>query len=481
MKLFYKIKRIIRRLFVDYGEIERLIEDKSVKHLNEAKQFLNNSLNENIEYVKEDIKSVKEDIEYVKGNISELKSDISIVNKNTEQFKYFNTELGSIVLEKNKKNILIVGFYGAPNLGDELMLETLLDFFNKMTSVRVTILLADNPEYDIEKYKDIYFLHYPKTMYDFNILASSYDYIIFGGGAIIDDNKYTNKDSYKFDLGTILIKLSMRAITFNKKVICIALSSSSVIENEEYKEKLKYIIKNSYYFSVRDDYTKSLLIKELGLDVADKIERINDIVFSNQLLNSSILEGKSIIEKEINIGIVWISSHDSIQLLRELLERIENICLENNYIKYKVNLIPFYDYNSIDTNFYNNVINEYKFKDKINIEKYPKNMYDTIETLKNNNIIIGMRYHSILLAYALNIPCISICYDIHEHYTNKIKYLNEMFKKDIALKFSNIDWDKFNNIFIKLISENNQNSISLVRNILTDSHNQIIQLLNKIF
>ena len=93
-----------------------------------------------------------------------------------------------------------MGFYGAPNLGDELMLETLLQYFPSFKDVDLTIMLSDNPVYDIGSYPAVNFIHYPKTRYDFNYLAQYFDTLVFGGGAIIDDRFFDNNYSYKVEL-----------------------------------------------------------------------------------------------------------------------------------------------------------------------------------------------------------------------------------------------------------------------------------------
>ena len=57
----------------------------------------------------------------------------------------------------------------------------------------------------------------------------------------------------------------------NKKVICVALSASQNINNEEYLDKLKYVIEKSEFFSVRDSYTKQYLEEKLGKEISEKI------------------------------------------------------------------------------------------------------------------------------------------------------------------------------------------------------------------
>ena len=405
----------------------------------------------------------------IKNEISSIKTDIE------NHFNYENTELLNIKYDNNLKNILIIGFYGAPNLGDELMLETVLDYLELIPNKKITVLLANNPEYSIDKYKDVRFLHYPKNLYDFNIMAEQFDYYIFGGGAIIDDKHYNEEKSYQYDLGTILIKLSIRAIAFNKKIMCMALSSSNSIENVEYIEKLKYIIQNSCFFSVRDEFTKKYLSEILGNEYGNRIKKVHDIVFSNKELLSYLTQNRKK-NKILNIGIVATCNDNNKEKINIILNGIKK--MDSNI---QINLIPFYDYKHIDIKSYSNITDNNN-DIKIQIEQYPENMKQLIEVYKKNDIIIGMRYHSILLAYSLNIPCISICYDIHEHYPHKIEYLNNLFDKDEALSYSNLSEDEIYQNLSKLIEHFDENkNYKIAKTILTEAKEQINSIIKATF
>ena len=463
MSFFCKIKRFLRRIFVDYGEINRICEN-NYKALDDKIMVLTDKIESNSSCLQKEIvktDKIKENIDFHTTEGKELLKKIlnenlkisDEINSFRNEFSYTNTELLNIKREEELKNILIIGFYGAPNLGDELMLETILDYLDDINNKKITILLANNPEYSIDKYKDVRFIHYPKSLSDFNIMAEQYDYIIFGGGAIIDDRQYEKENSYQYDLGTMLIKLSLRAIAFKKKVICIALSATKDITNQEYLEKLKYIIKNATYFSVRDEYSKKHLIEKLGKDTENKIIKINDIVLSNKKILDNLLENKET-KKIANIGIVSIANDNNLEKLEIIINDVKNY---NSEIK--INLIPFYEYKNIDTNFYKKVIEKNNYTN-IEIEKMPENIEGIIDLYRKNDIIIGMRYHSILIAHALGIPCISICYDIHEHYPYKIKYLNEMFQKEQAISYKNL---KENDILNKLTK--NANNLTQDNNI----------------
>ena len=489
MKIFSKLKRFIRRIFVDYGKIEELNKN-NVKLLEEKIDICTSKIEENNNRINDEIKQFDDfknqygNIKSQYDNIKELLENMQMKNDNlmleltkiNDQISCSNVELLNIKNDENKKNILLVGFYGAPNLGDELMLETLLEYLDNISNTQITILLAENPDYSIDKYKNVRFIHYPKTLYDYNIIAEQFDYIIFGGGAIINDSQFENDKSYRYDLGTIFIKLAIRGIAFNKKIICVGLSSSKELKNSIYLEKLKYVINNSWYFSVRDNYSQKYLIEKLGKEVANKINNINDIVLANNLIYSNIISTKRI-NNSLNIGIVWIANDNDVQKLNDVLDNIEEYCKNN---KFTINLIPFYDYRNIDKNFYRQVVESRNEKAQICIEKYPENMQETIELFKKNDIIIGIRYHSILIANALNIPCIPICYDIHEHYYNKIKHLNELFDQEEALSYKNIsDYDITKLIEIKKEFKYDKN-YEKIKKIELEAQEQIKEIISSI-
>ena len=182
--------------------------------------------------------------------LESLKMELSKVGKN---YNYVNLETLQLAnfYSTGKKKILLAGFYGAINLGDELMLETLLNIVNKNNEYDITIMLCDNQNIDITRYGKYNFIHYPLNETDFNVLANYFDCIIFGGGALIDDVDYECHNK-TLTLGRILVDLSMRFIAFDKKVILYGLSTNKELTNKEFIKKFRYIVNHSTYISLRD-------------------------------------------------------------------------------------------------------------------------------------------------------------------------------------------------------------------------------------
>src|SRR5699024_8093070 len=101
-KIFRNINKVRKLLNVNFDDI--IYCQNNI--LNELKS-INNKLDEN-NYE-------------VKNQIYEIKNNLQNIYK---EFDYSNLEMNKLIKSDfNKKQILICGFYGAINLGDDLMLE----------------------------------------------------------------------------------------------------------------------------------------------------------------------------------------------------------------------------------------------------------------------------------------------------------------------------------------------------------------------
>ena len=381
----------------------------------------------------------------IKYKINKLSDDLEKIIKN---FNYVNLETLQLNNFKTtgKQKLLICGFYGAVNLGDELMLETLLKYIDETNRFDVTIMLCDNQYVNITRYGKYNFIHYPINSVDLNNIANYYDCLIFGGGAHLDDIDYDNNKH--LSMGRILTDLTMRFITFEKKTVIYGLSSNEKITNPEFISKLKYIVDNSTLFALRDKYSIETL-KKCGVDTS-KIKLVDDIVFADDY---KTIERKD--KKTIEIGAIFICNHETENKIENYLNSIEKYLKKVDY-KYHINLIPFYDYNDNDNYYYNNIIKRIK-SNKINIMKMPYNMNQLQELFNENDCIISMRYHATLIANIMNKNVLNIVYSSHQHYTNKMRYIYDNYKYDNnTINFGEqID----DNIIKKLLSfENNKNN-----------------------
>ena len=244
---------------------------KKIKNL--LKKFDDNcnniiELNKKINKIEIDFNNINEKCDILTKKTELLESEISNFNKNfnlmlnfiKEQNKYSNLEMLTLDNNVKKKRVLLMGFYGAPNLGDELMLEVIVSKLKKINNIDLTVMLSENREFDITNYPSLKIIHYPKSILDINILANYFDTVIVGEGALLDDSDYDYYNN-QLTLSNSLINICYRMIQFNKQTILYGLSTSNTFSNEEYLAKLDYIFKNCTYISLRDTNSLEVLKK----------------------------------------------------------------------------------------------------------------------------------------------------------------------------------------------------------------------------
>lgn len=416
------------------GKIKRLV-NKTRKLLNvDFDSIVDNNINS-----LHQINELKKKEIILSNKIDNLSKSIDSLNSN---FDYTNLELMlSLNKQTSKKKVLICGYYGAFNLGDELMLQTILKYIGNKEELDITIMLCTYKYTDITKYGKYSFIHYPKTIHDFNYIAQYYDAVIFGGGALLDDSNYSIASNH-LSLGYILINLTLRFIAFNKITILYGLSSNENLHNQEFIDKLNFIASNATYFSLRD--TNSLNTLKACNIKTDRIKIVDDILFAN---NYNIQKRKT--NSVVNIGVIYICMDDT---EKDVIDntRILIKYLKSNNIKYKINFIPFMNVQNNDEIFLKTKVGD--MDKNITVLPYQYTIKDVVNTINDQDFIISMRYHGSLIANILEKNNITILYSRHRHYKNKMNYLydNYGFEKNMVEKLDKKSLDKmFKSKFIK--------------------------------
>lgn len=388
------------------------------------------------------------------------------LNENYEEIKSKLMEIEKKLEDNRKIKVLITGFYGAPNLGDELMLETMLERLLINKNIELTIMICENTWFDITKYPPVKIIRYPEKILDINTLAEEYDWFIFGGGALLDDYDYDPTNS-PLSLGYTLINLSMRAIQYNKKTILYGLSTSNQLSKEEYLEKLSFIIENCTYISLRD--TNSLeTLKKYGIDVS-RIKIVNDIVIANKNLLNKVNKKSNV------ISIFYICSNKLYDELLELTKQINEKIKDTDYI---LNFVPYYSYKDIDYKFYERLKNDLNYNNIV-INKTPVKMRDVVDLINDSKIVISMRYHISLISNFLGKNNVAILYEQHSHYPNKVNYIydNYKFEKNLV-PFDN---EKIIKIFDKVLKKKSKSKdVKQIIIAANEEINEMIQLIDNV-
>lgn len=335
------------------------------------------------------------------------------------KFVNYNPEL-TLLAESAKTKILICGFYGGNNLGDELMLETLLGFLTPALDASITVMLANNDAYNIFEKDGVHYIHYPQTKYDYDHLASFYDVVVFGGGALIHDADYGVVYGNEVSLSTTLIELSHKMIENKKRCLWLGISSSHEIKNQEFIKRLNYVIPRLTYVSLRDKNSVDSL-KNAGVDVSN-VSLQHDLVIANGILADPPKKQSEV----LNVGMVFICSSGDLEEKELMIIQAAEKRLKASGKEYRINLIPFYDYRKVDESALTR-LKEKTGSENVVVTPYVNRFGDIANRISDQDYMISMRYHGALLSLMLNKPLFSIVLDTHPHYKNKMSYLCEKY------------------------------------------------------
>lgn len=312
-----------------------------------------------------------------------------------------------------KRKIFLYGYYGFNNFGDDLILRSLVEnimsygkteflvrSLNKgpylgenVVYTKVDKIIANskvNRAYRLVKYLKKILLYIKKT-----------DFVIVGGGTLIHDNKS------RWSLLIMFLLVISSKILF-KRIFFVGVGISDLKYKSSYI-MLNLITKLSSGFYIRDIEAEKILRK--ANVVEKRFQLTADLAYSLKHLKKK--SDKTGDNKRINIGIIMVDNafyNKKIQgAIIEYVALLKNI----NY-EFEVHFIPFHEM-SADCD---NTINDSKVMIKIKQELSEENIiieeqigekFDKV--YESLDLVIGMRFHSLVLAAIYEIPFIGINHD----------------------------------------------------------------------
>lgn len=352
------------------------------------------------------------------------------------------------------KKVILKGYYGRDNFGDEVMMELIISFFKKKYPFLQLQVMNSNPKMVFEKYgiqtpKSLVTGSYGKVGIFKRVLSIvNADCYIIGGGTIITDKHSA------LHLVEYFIELFLRKI-FRRPSVFISVGAT------KFKYKTTRVLCKLIFWCcdlcmVRD-HESYLLLREIYNK--DKIVETGDIVLlSFDENNNKILENL----KGKNIGFSLMPYYESlyrkneldIKIAKKFSEVIDKLSEEG----YCVSLIPiqFGDNNNLDYSFS-------KIVQKMCVSKVElfdcRDNQEKMRKIASMNFLVSMRLHSLLYAISRNIKSIAInhnekinsCLKVYgieeyavtlENISNIIGLIHALEKKQID--FSNVILEEYN-------------------------------------
>lgn len=353
-------------------------------------------------------------------------------NENSISYVAPKNKLGVFYPEhnRNKKQILVLGYYGAYNYGDEIMLKSLLPQLDK--NAEISVMFHPSARYNFEQFDSV-FHYYPPKIQDAEKIADFYDELIIGGGAHIDDNPQNG-------LPKFMLLLSKEMIKRHKDVRWLAVSANKELSNKNFIDDLKFVVENCTEFFVRDTYSKNLLEK-LGID-KNKIKLKRDLALD--------------LPKRKTIAVTLKNSFREDDKMAEFIQEIVDFAKDSKE-DYQICFLSFFNQNHSDTKMYKKLLEKVDFKGiPYFISAEYQNIEDMLLFIKASDLFVNMRYHGALLAMEYDKPNITICYDKHPHYWNKIHYIHEQYNNENIISYKDYKKNDLYNMLVKVAKEENK-------------------------
>jgi polysaccharide pyruvyl transferase WcaK-like protein len=325
--------------------------------------------------------------------------------------------------KKYINSALICGFYGAKNVGDELMLEGVIK--NISPSQPLVVMLANNYYVNPQDYAPYDIIHFPIEKGDYLILAEVFTKACLCGGAMIDDYEYEFRAEYS-SMSYILLTIIKTFLMIGKEASIIGVSANHIIKEPVFIQDLQYLIDNCTIFTLRD--TNSLAtIQQAGVNTK-KVRIIDDIALACELGLQPRIDNT-----KYTIGFAPIFSDDTFGDTLKFIKKTIDIAKKITNKPVTLELIPFYTYFEHDLNYCFRMSEGIK-NVPITIEKTPDNATELCRIFSQCDIIITSRYHAALISSVLGIRTLVIDYsNKHRHYPNKIKYIKQKYNPRLQM------------------------------------------------
>lgn len=352
----------------------------------------------------------------------------------SRKLRYTNLEYASKLAGRTEPDILLAGWYGAENFGDELMLSALIESFPEDALSRLAVLLWDNYTYpsDFMIPSQVTTLHYPTSTWELDQLADHFDTLVWGGGAIIDDAQYTG-DPDNYNTGNLFIRLTKGMLARGKRVYCLGLSTNESLSDPEYIRELDNIVSGCDFFSLRDPNSLETLSRA-GIATSQKggkrIELCHDLAFASSALRA-LPKHVSRTEKETaRIALVPLSTPPLREHYVKVLEELTTWRPDTS--PYEVTLVPFLnDAAGHDTRYCARLLESLAEPNRVHIADFARTPEDL--HLEAYDLVISYKYHAALIALSQGTPTLCVCDETHPHYRNKMSHLASLFSCENSL------------------------------------------------
>lgn len=314
--------------------------------------------------------------------------------------------------------ILIAGYYGFGNIGDEAILESVINKLStKLDNIEIEVLSA-KPNKTLDKY-DIPCIDrrsFPQVLK----AIKKCDLLVIGGGSLLQD--ITSKKSIYYYLAIIYMGLA-----FNKKIMMYS-QGIGPIHRRMNRSLTSQLLNRVDFITVRDNNSKKQLVNMGVTDskIAVAADPVIGLMKTGKDVGLDILRKhqKNFDENKPTIGIAFRYWNNNEEKINKILVNATNRLFD--LLEANIVFIPFH--HSEDIKVLRAIEPRIQGKGILIKEKY--GVQEMLSIMENMDLLVGVRLHSLIFSAVAQIPMIAISYD------PKVEY----FMKSLGLKaFSRIE------------------------------------------
>ncbi|WP_449599390.1 polysaccharide pyruvyl transferase CsaB [Paenibacillus sp. Marseille-Q9583] len=314
------------------------------------------------------------------------------------------------------KKIVISGYYGFRNSGDEAVLQSILIALQKQSQALgisiEPIVLSIDPEWTSATY-GVKSVHRMKLVEVRQAIYESAG-LISGGGSLLQD--VTGSKSIPYYLGIIKLAQWMGRPTF------IYAQGIGPVNRKLFHPLIKSVFRKCTYISVRDEQSRELLLS-MGLE-QKKIEVVPDPVMGLSLPEDTDATTQAS-ELPNSLPVIGISVRFWEQDRRELEALAQGLIKANREVPLHLRFLPFHTPSDNETSRY--LMDKLKGSiiehgGQVSICEDAIHPQQMLREVGQCDVLIGMRLHSLIYAAGRRVPLIGISYDPKiDHFLDRIQ------------------------------------------------------------
>ncbi len=303
--------------------------------------------------------------------------------------------------------ILIAGYYGFGNIGDEAILESVINkLSSKLGDIEIEVLSA-KPNKTLDKYNIpcIDRRSFPQVVK----AIKKCDLLVIGGGSLLQD--VTSKKSIYYYLAIIYMGLA-----FKKKIMMYSQGIGPIHRNIN-RGLTSWLLSKVDFITVRDKNSRKELIK-MGVTenkIAVAADPVIGLKKTGKEIGLEILKKhqKNFDESKSTIGLAFRYWNNNEEKINEILVNTTNRL--SDLLDVNIVFIPFH--HSEDIKVLRAI--EPKMQNKVVLVKEKYGVQEMLSIMENLDLLVGVRLHSLIFAAVAQIPMIAISYDPKVEYFMK--------------------------------------------------------------